>query len=129
MLYRPSIKRIQYVFPVVLSPFLFKLHTYYIMGPNWLSWLGVGLVTNRSLVQLPVGALWSVLRQDNFSHIDSVYPAAQWVPSINNAVLRACALYACQLLWNIPRGIKMVSVCKGLLGEEGRVSASVDTRL
>ena len=28
-----------------------------------------------------------------------------------------------------PPGIEMVSVCTGLLGEEGRVSASVDTRL
>ena len=28
-----------------------------------------------------------------------------------------------------PRGIEMVSVCIGLLGEEGRVSTSVDTRL
>ena len=34
-----------------------------------------------------------------------------------------------QLLWNIPWGIKMVSVCTDLLAEEGRVSASVDTRL
>ena len=33
------------------------------------------------------------------------------------------------LLWNIPRGIEMVSVCTGLIGEEGHVSASVDTRL
>ena len=30
---------------------------------------------------------------------------------------------------SLPRGIEMVSVCTGLLGEEGRVSASVDTRL
>ena len=34
------------------------------------------------------------------------------------------------LLWNIPWGIEMVnSVFTGLLGEEGRVSTSVDTRL
>ena len=39
-----------------------------------------------------------------------------------------CAI-CCQLLWNILRGIEMVSVCTGLLGEEGRVSTSVDTRL
>ena len=37
-----------------------------------------------------------------------------------------CAI-CCQLLRNIPRGIKMVSVCTGLLGEEGHVSTSVDT--
>ena len=30
---------------------------------------------------------------------------------------------------NIPRGIEMVSMCTGLLGEEGRVNISVDTRL
>ena len=28
-----------------------------------------------------------------------------------------------------PPGIEMVSVCTGLQGEEGRVSASMDTRL
>ena len=38
-----------------------------------------------------------------------------------------CAI-CCQLLWYIPRGIEMVYVCTGLLGEEGRVSAPVDTR-
>ena len=59
-----------------------------------LSWLGVGLVISRSLVQFPAGALWSVLGQDSLFHIASVYPAAKWVPSINKAVLRACALYA-----------------------------------
>ena len=35
----------------------------------------------------------------------------------------------CQLLWNIPQGIEMVSVCTGLLGQEGCVSTSVDKRL
>ena len=39
-------------------------------------------------------ALRSVLRQDSLFHIASVHPAAKWVPSINKAVLRACALYA-----------------------------------
>ena len=29
----------------------------------------------------------------------------------------------------MPQGIEMVSVCTGLLGEEGRVSTSMDTRL
>ena len=91
--------------------------------------LGVWLVTSRSLVQFPAGALWSVLGQDILFHIASVYPAAKWVPRINKAVPRACALYAARLLWNIPRGIEMVSVCTGLLGEEGRVSTSADTRL
>ena len=49
---------------------------------------------SRSLVQFPAGALSPVLLQDNLFHIASVYPAAKWVPSINKAVLRACALYA-----------------------------------
>ena len=63
-------------------------------GTNKLSWLGVGLVISRLLVRLPAGALWSVLGQDSLFHIASVYPAAKWEPSINKAVLRACALYA-----------------------------------
>ena len=29
----------------------------------------------------------------------------------------------------LPVALEMVSMCTGLLGEEGRVSASVDTRL
>ena len=64
------------------------------LGTKELSWLGVGLVIRGSLVQFPAGALWSVLGQDNLFHIASVYPARKWVPSINKAVLRACALYA-----------------------------------
>ena len=56
--------------------------------------VGVGLVISRSLVQFPAGALWSVLGQDSLSHIASVYLAEKWVPSINKAVLIACALYA-----------------------------------
>ena len=43
-------------------------------------------------------------------------------------VLRACALYAASCS-GISPGIEMVSVCTSLLGEEGRLSASVDTRL
>ena len=58
------------------------------------SWLGEGLVISKSLVQFPAGALWSVLGQDSLFHMASVYPAAKWVPSINKAGLRACALYA-----------------------------------
>ena len=81
------------------------------------------------MVQFPSGALWSVLGQDSLFHIASVYPAAKWVPSINKAVLRACAAICCQLLWNIPRGIEMVSMCTGLLGKEGCMNISVDTRL
>ena len=99
------------------------------MPEGQLSWLGVRLVISRSLVQFTARALWSVLGKDSLFHIASVYPAAKWVPSINKAVLRACALLCCQLLWNIPWGIEMVSVCTGLLGEQGRVSTSVDTRL
>ena len=83
---------------------------------------------SRSLVQFPAGALWSVLGQDSLFHIASVYPAEKWVPSSNKAVLRACAICG-QQLWNIPRGIEFVSVCTGLLGEEGRVSTSVYARL
>ena len=83
---------------------------------------------NKWLVQFPAGALWSVLVQDSLFHIASVYPAVKWVPSINKAVLRACALYAATCSGISSGGLKW-SVCTGLLGEEGRVSASVDTRL
>ena len=51
----------------------------------------------QSALVLPSGttsARWSVLGQDSLFHIASVYPAAKWVPSIDKAVLRACALYA-----------------------------------
>ena len=54
-----------------------------------------------------------------------VYPAAKWVPSINKAVLRACALYAA----SCSGGLKWFPRVQCLLGEERRVSASVDTRL
>ena len=60
------------------------------------------------------------------------YPAAKWVPSINKAVLKSVCAICCQLLWNIPQGIEMVSVRTGLLGkelQEGHVSTSGDTRL
>ena len=95
----------------VLRLFWFQLQ----LGTKKLSWLGVGLVISRSLVQFPALELWSVLGQDSLFHIASVYPAAKWVPSIKKAVLRACALYVCQMLWNIPWAIEMVSVCTGLL--------------
>ena len=71
---------------------------------------GVGLVISRSLVQFPAGGLWSVLGQDSSSHTASVYPAVEWVPSMNKAVLRACALMLPAAL-EYPRGIKMISVC------------------
>ena len=71
----------------------------------------MGLIIRGSLVQFPAGALWSVLGQDSLFHIASVYPAAKWVPSINKAVLRACALYAASCSGLSPRGIEMVSVC------------------
>ena len=81
------------------------------MRTKWLSWLGVGLVIRGSLVQFPAGALWSVLGRDSLFHIASVYPAAKWVPSINKAVLRVCALYAGSCSGISPWGIEMVSVC------------------
>ena len=62
-------------------------------------------------------------------HIASVYPAAKWVPSINKAVLRACALYAASCSGISPVGLKWFSCVQCLLGEKGRVSALVDTRL
>ena len=71
-----------------------------------LSWLGVRLVIRRSLAQFPAGALWSVLGQDSLFHIASVYPAAKWVPSINKAVLRACALCAASCFGISPGGLK-----------------------
>ena len=41
-----------------------------------------------------------------FIHIASVYPAAKWVPSINKAVLRVCALYAASCSGISPGGLK-----------------------
>ena len=86
------------------------------------------LVIRESLVQFPAGALWSVLGQNSLFHIASVYPAAKWVPSLNKAVLDSVP-YMLPVALEYPPGIELVSVCAGLLGEEGRVSASVDTRL
>ena len=68
------------------------------------------LLIRGSLVQFPTWALWSVLGQDSLFHIASVYPVAKWVPSINKAVLRACALYAASCS-GISPGIEMISVC------------------
>ena len=62
-------------------------------------------------------------------HIASVHPAEKWVPSLNKAVLRACALYAASCS-GISRGVlKRFSCVRCLLGKEGRVNISVDTRL
>ena len=70
-----------------------------------------------------------VLGQNSLFHIASVYPAAKWVPSINKAVLRVCALYAASCSGISPGGFKWFLYVQCLLGEEGRVSTSVDTRL
>ena len=56
-------------------------------------------------------------------------PSCEWVPSINKAELRACALYAASYSGISPRGLKWFPCVQCLLGEEGHVSASVDTRL
>ena len=47
------------------------------------SWLGVGPVISRSLVQFPAGALWSFLGHDSLFNIASVHPAEKWVPRID----------------------------------------------
>ena len=93
------------------------------------SWLGVGLIISRSLVQFPTWALWPVLGQDSLFYIASVYPAAKWVPSINKAVLRACMLNRLPAALEYPSGIEMFCVCTGPLGKEGCVNISVDTWL
>ena len=85
--------------------------------------------TGRSLVQFTTGPLWSVLGQASLFHIASVYTAAKWVPSINLAVLRACAQYAASCSGISPWRLKWFSVRTCLLGEEGRSNILVDTRL
>ena len=81
-----------------------------------------------SLVRIPatLGTL-VFLGQNSLFHIASVYPAAKWVP--NKAVLRVCALYAASCSGISPGGLKWFLYVQCLLGEEGRVSTSVDTRL
>ena len=69
------------------------------------SWLGVGLVISRSLVQFPARALF-VCPWASLFHIASVYPSAKWVPSINKAMHRACALYAASCSGISPGGLK-----------------------
>ena len=72
------------------------------------------------------GRSWAKL---SLFHIASVYPAVKWVPSINKAVLTVCALYAASCSGISPGGLKWFLYVQCLLGEEGRVSTSVDTRL
>ena len=55
--------------------------------------------------------------------------SCKWVPSINKAVLRVCALYAASCSGISPGGLKWSPCVQCLLMEEGRVSTSVDTRL
>ena len=57
--------------------------------------------------------------QGSLFHIASVYPAAKWVPSINKAVLRACALYAASCSGISLGGLKWFPCVQCLLGEEG----------
>ena len=51
------------------------------------------------------------------------------VPSIHSAVLRVCALYTASCSGISPGGLKWFPCVQCLLGEEGRVSTSVDTTL
>ena len=62
----------------------------------------------------------------------SLLPQSSQLQNGYLALIRQClelVRYMLAMLWHIPRGIEMVSMCTGMLGEEGRVSASVDTRL
>ena len=87
-------------------------------------------IVRGSLVRFPATSdTLVVLGQDSLFHIASVYPSAKWVPSINKAVLRVCALYAASCSGISPGGLKWFLYVQCLLGEEGRVSTSVDTRL
>ena len=87
------------------------------------------IVISRSLVQFPAWALWSVLGQDSLFHIASVNLAEKWVPSINKEVLTACALYAANCSGISVGGLKWFLCVQCLLGKEGRVDISMDTRL
>ena len=77
-------------------------------------------IISRSLVQFLAGALWSVLRQDSLFHIASVHPAEKWVPSINKAVIRACALYAASCSGISLGGLKWFPICT-VPAREGRL--------
>ena len=48
---------------------------------------------------------------------------------MSHTVLRVCALYAASCSGISPGGLKWLLYVQCLLGEEGRVSTSVDTRL
>ena len=52
-------------------------------------------------------------------------PSCKWEPSINKAVLRACALYAASCSGISPGRLKWFPCVQCLLEEEGRVSALV----
>ena len=98
------------------------------MGTKWLNWLGVGLVISRSLVQFSAGALWSVLGQDSLFHIvQSTQLQNGYLASIRQCL--ELVRFTLPVALKYPLGIEMVSVCTGLLGEQGRVSALVNTRL
>ena len=51
------------------------------------------------------------------------------INGLNKAVLRVCALYAASCSGISPGGLKWFPCVQCLLGEEGCVSTSVDTRL
>ena len=87
------------------------------------------LVRCQTSNQSVAGSILGHSGQNSLFHIASVYPVAKWVPSINKAVLRVCALYAASCSGISPRGLKWFLYVQCLLGEEGRVSTSVDTRL
>ena len=73
---------------------------------------------------------WIASHTNTHVHAHSdISPAAKWVPSINKAVLRVCALYAASCFGISPGGLKWFPCVQCLLREEGRVSTSVDTRL
>ena len=90
------------------------------------SWLGVGLVISTSLVQFPPGHFGLSLGKTVYS----ILPQSTQLQNGYLALIRQCLEL---VLYMLPiccqRGIEIVSVCTGLLGEEGRVSTSVDTRL
>ena len=83
---------------------------------------------SRLLVQFPAGHFGLSLGK-------TVYSILLQSTQLQNgylALIRQCielVRYMLPAAQEYPAGIEMVSVCTGLLGEEGRVSTSVDTRL
>ena len=90
--------------------------------------LVVGLVISRSLLQFPAGHFGLFLGKTVYS----ILPQSTQLQNGHLALIRQCLEHVRYML---PTALKcakiemMVSVCTGLLGEEGRVSASVDIRL